>query len=214
MIPIQLKSNDSSILDSVDTLEKIEQYYQEDHQFKEAINQLRDLALKTEVEETFKWNFPTYTLKNKNVFAICKFKNHFGIWFFNGVFLKDKKGILENAQEGKTKAMRHWKFKALEGINTKVVLAYMNEAIENQKNGRVFNPIKKKTSKTPIPKVLKEALIKKDNALKAFEKLTLYKQNEYAEYISTAKQEKTKLTRLEKIIPLIIKGKGLNDAYR
>ena len=100
--------------------EKVAKYYEEDHQFKNAISELRDLVLKSELEETFKWSFPTYTINNKNVLSICKFKNHFGIWFFNGVFLKDEKGILENAQEGKTKAMRHWKFSSIEEIDKKL----------------------------------------------------------------------------------------------
>lgn len=198
----------------MDTSEKVERYYTEEHHYKEAIGQLRDLALKTGLEETFKWMFPTYTLKGKNILSICKFKNHFGIWFFNGVFLRDEKNILKNAQEGKTQAMRHWKFKSTEEIDKIGVMAYMNEAIENQKNGRVFIPIKKKTTKKPIPQLLIDALLNKIDASKAFKKLSLYNQNEYAEYIAAAKQEKTKLSRLEKIIPMIIEGKGLNDKYR
>ncbi|MDO1502674.1 YdeI/OmpD-associated family protein [Winogradskyella maritima] len=49
---------------------------------------------------------------------------------------------------------------------------------------------------------------------KAYYTLSPYKQKEYAEYIATAKQEKTKLSRLEKSIPLTLEGKGLNDKYR
>lgn len=198
----------------MDTSEKAERYYAEEHHYKKAIGQLRDLALKNGLEETFKWMFPTYTLKGKNVLSICKFKNHFGIWFFNGVFLRDEKKILENAQEGKTQAMRHWKFKSMAEIDKMGVMAYMNEAIENQKNGKVFVPVKKKATKQPLPQLLKDALSKKAVVSKAFKKLSLYYQNEYAEYITTAKQEKTKLSRLEKILPMIIEGKGLNDKYR
>lgn len=198
----------------MDTSEKAERYYAEEHHYKKAIGQLRDLALKNGLEETFKWMFPTYTLKGKNVLSICKFKNHFGIWFFNGVFLRDEKKILENAQEGKTQAMRHWKFKSMAEIDKMGVMAYMNEAIENQKNGKVFVPVKKKATKQPLPQLLKDALSKKAVVSIAFKKLSLYYQNEYAEYITTAKQEKTKLSRLEKILPMIIEGKGLNDKYR
>lgn len=194
--------------------EKVERYYAEEHFFSEAIGKLRDLALKTGMEETYKWMFPTYTLDGKNVLSICKFKKHFGIWFFNGVFLKDEKQILENAQEGKTQAMRHWKFYSIDDIDETGVLGYMREAIENQKNGRVLIPIKKKALKKPVPKILKDALAKSTNANNAFKKLSLYKQNEFSEFIETAKQEKTKLARLEKIIPMITEGKGLNDMYR
>lgn len=193
--------------------EKVERYYREEHHFSEAIGKLRGLALKTGMEETYKWMFPTYTLEGKNVLSICKFKKHFGIWFFNGVFLQDKKQVLENAQERKTQAMRHWKFYSINDIDENRVSGYMLEAIENQKNGRVLVPTKKKATKKPVPKLLKEALSKNTNASKAFKKLSLYNQNEYAEYIANAKQEKTKLSRLEKILPMISEGNGLNDMY-
>jgi uncharacterized protein YdeI (YjbR/CyaY-like superfamily) len=58
------------------------------------------------------------------------------------------------------------------------------------------------------------ALKKNVDIKAAFDKLTYSKQKDYAEYIATAKQEKTKLSRLEKIVPLILAGKGLNDIYR
>ena len=109
---------------------KVEAYFIEDHLFKKEITILRNLALKCDLEETFKWSFPTYTLKGKNVLSICKFKRHFGIWFFNGVFLKDKNKVLENAQEGKTKAMRHWKFKTKNDIDKSLILSYIKEAID------------------------------------------------------------------------------------
>ena len=98
----------------MDRSEKLETYYEKEHPFKKGIAFLRELALKTKAKEDFKWSIPVYTLNGKNVFGICKFNNHFGVWFFNGVFLKDPKKVLENAQEGKTKGMRHWKFQRLE----------------------------------------------------------------------------------------------------
>jgi len=196
----------------VEKSEKIEAYYENEHPFMEGISNLREIALKTEAEEDFKWSIPVYTLNNKNVFGICKFKSHFGVWFFNGVFLKDPKKVLENAQEGKTKGMRHWKFQSLDEVDEKVVLAYMKEALDNQKKGLEIKAEKNK--KVAIPELLQSAF-KKDSQLKtAFEKFTPYKQKEFSEYIAEAKQEKTKLRRLEKILPIIKQGIGLNDAYR
>ena len=198
----------------MDKVAKIEAYYEEEHHYKEAIGKLRELVLKTHLEETFKWMFPTYTLKNKNVLAICKFKNHFGIWFFNGVFLTDPLNVLKNAQEGKTKAMRHWKFTSEGDIDSNQVIAYVNEAIDNQENDRVLPPTKKSPKYTEIPDLLKAALDKNKTLKTAYEGFTEYKRKEFHEYISTAKQDKTKLKRLEKIIPMIQDGVGLNDKYR
>ena len=198
----------------MDKSEKVEAYYGEEHMFKEAISILRDLALMTNLEETFKWMFPTYTLKGKNVLAICKFKNHFGIWFFNGVFLSDPLKVLQNAQKDKTQAMRHWKFNSIEEIDKTSVLAYFHEAIENQKKGIRLAPKKKTPVKVDIPSELKLELQKNADTSKAFKNLAPSKQKEYAEYIATAKQEKTKISRLSKILPMIKEGKGLNDKYR
>jgi len=196
----------------VEKSEKLAAYYQKEHPFKEGIAYLREIALKTEAEEDFKWSIPVYTLNSKNVFGICKFKHHFGVWFFNGVFLKDPKKVLENAQEGKTKGMRHWKFQSVGEVTAKTVLAYMTEALENQKKGLEVKA--EKTTKVAIPKLLQSELAKNAALKSTFEKFTPYKQKEFCEYIAEAKQEATKLRRLEKILPMIKKGVGLNDGYR
>ena len=194
--------------------EKVEAYYAKEHHFKEGIEILRALALKANAEETFKWQAPVYGINGKNVFWIARFKNHFGVGFFNGVFLGDPKNVLINVQKEKTMAMRHWHFKSIEEIDQKGVLDYILESLENQRKGLVLAPAKKKKNKAVIPELLKAALNKNSKANSSFEKLSPYKKVEYAEYIETAKQEKTKLSRLEKIMPMIAEGKGLNDMYR
>ena len=198
----------------MDKSEKVEAYYSEEHPYKKAINQLRELVLKTALQETFKWMFPTYTLEGKNVLAICKFKGHFGIWFFNGVFLSDPKNILENAQEGKTQAMRHWKFKTLDEIQENLITAYINEAIANERKGIRLAPKKKQRIVVVVPQELKTAFNNNTLLKKAFDTLSPSKQKEYVAYISNAKRQQTKEARLYKIIPLILDKKGLNDKYR
>ena len=197
----------------METSEKVAAYFSKEHKFKKGIAVLRSLANKTEALETHKWSAPVYTIDNKNVFWISRFNNHFGMGFFNGIFLKDPLKILVNVQEGKTQAMRHLKFKTMAEIDEKIVFAYMKESLENQKKGMVLALKKKKTVKTSVPQLLKDALDQNITANKAFKNLSPYKQREYSEYILTAKQEKTKRTRLEKILPMISIGKGLNDKY-
>lgn len=198
----------------MDKSEKVEAYYTEEHAFKSAIAQLRELALKANLEETFKWMFPTYTINEKNVLAICKFKQHFGIWFFNGVFLSDSKNVLENAQEGKTQAMRHWRFKSQVEIDNIVVSAYIHEAIENERKGIRLAPKKKQAVVVIVPEELQKTFKNNPDLKKTFTLLSLYQQKEYSDYIADAKQQKTKESRLSKIIPMILEGKGLNDKYR
>lgn len=198
----------------MDKQEKIDIFFNETHLFKNGVAQLRTLAIACGMTETYKWNFPTYMVNEKNIIAINKFKNHFGIWFFNGVFLSDPEKVLKNAQEGKTMAMRNWKFSSAGDIDEKLVTAYIKEAIENQKKGLQLKVEKKPKTKIEIPAHLSIALENNVDIKDAFNKLTYSKQKDYAEYITTAKQEKTKLSRLEKIVPLILAGKGLNDIYR
>ena len=191
---------------------KADAYFEKDHPFKEEIGVLREVVMATDLEENVKWGAPVYTIDNKNVLGIMAFKGHFGLWFFNGVFLSDPENVLENAQEGKTKAMRHWKFYADDKIDKRLVLEYVQEAILNQRKGLSLKPEKKK-SRT-IPGLLRNALDKSPLLKEKFAGLSPYKQREYCEYIETAKQEKTKLSRLEKILPMIEQGLGINDKYR
>ncbi|NCO62959.1 MAG: hypothetical protein GW839_05065 [Flavobacteriales bacterium] len=188
----------------------VEDYIEQSH-FSEALQLLRAIITSTELEETIKWNAPVYSLKGKNVIGLGAFKHHFGIWFFNGVFLKDDHKQLVNAQE-KTKGLRQMRFESIEDINKNMVLAYVKEAIQNQKLGREIKPEKTKT--VVIPKALKSALNIDTDFNTCFMSLTPYKQKEYCEYIETAKREATVLSRLEKIKPLIKKGIGLNDKYK
>lgn len=196
----------------MDTEKKIEAYYSKNQKYKEGISHLRAIVLKTQLVETLKWGSPVYTLDNKNVLGILAFKNHFGIWFFNGVFLSDPKGVLVNAQEGKTKSMRHWKFSAVNDIDEAGVLEYINEAIANQKKGLEIKPSRK--TEIILPKLLLDALLENTRLNEQFNALTPYKQRDYCEYIAEAKQQKTKESRLEKIIPMISAGQGLNDKYK
>ena len=194
-------------------MSKADSYFEKDQTFKSEIAELREIALTTELEETVKWGAPVYTIQNKNVLGIMAFKSHYGLWFFNGVYLSDPENVLENAQEGKTKAMRHWKFHEGDPIDKSLVREYMLEAIENQKRGLELKPEKKKKN-TVVPELLQQALNSDKGLKSSFEGLAPYKQREYCEYIDSAKQEKTKTSRLEKILPMIAEGIGFNDKYR
>ncbi|WP_340170826.1 DUF1801 domain-containing protein [Lacinutrix sp.] len=120
-------------------VQSLEEYTEANAQFKEALLLLRELLLTTNLDENIKWSAPTYNLNGKNVLSLGAFKQHFCIWFFNGVFLKDEHNILEKAQE-KTKALRQLRFNNISDINKPLVLSYIKEAIENQKLGKKIKP--------------------------------------------------------------------------
>jgi uncharacterized protein YdeI (YjbR/CyaY-like superfamily) len=190
----------------------VEEYIEENTHFGDALKILHEIISNTELTATIKWNAPIYELNGKKVMGLGAFKNHFGIWFFNGVFLKDEQKLLVNAQE-KTKGLRQMRFTSINDISKNHVLAYVKEAIENQKLGKELKPERHK-KETLIPLELKN-LLSQDTQLKSsFNALTPYKQREYCEYISEAKRAETKQNRLEKITGPILKGIGLNDKYK
>ena len=188
----------------------VEEYIEKQEKFRQELTFLRSILRATELNETVKWGIPTYTINNKNVVGIAGFKSHFGVWFFNGVFLSDPHQILRNAQEGKTRGMRQLNFKSLEEVDKTIILDYTLEAIENQKKGLAIKPKKKPLL---IPKELKDVFSKNAELEGLFQSLSLTKKREFAEYITSAKRSETRQKRLEKIIPMILNNVGLNDKY-
>jgi len=181
------------------------------NQWGEELAILRGIIQKTELIETNKWGGEVYTINNKNVLGIAGFKNYFTLWFWNGVFLKDEAKVLVNANEGVTKGLRQWRFSSSDDVNEKLVLQYINEAIANEKAGLSIKPEKKDIIRCDF---FESELNKDSNFNAAFEKFSPYKQKEFWEFMATAKQEKTKIKRLEKIKSMIMDGIGFNDKYR
>lgn len=180
----------------------------------EQLTILREAALSAGLEEKVKWGIPAFTWKNKNIAGMAVFKNWVAIWFFQGALLKDEKKVLVNAQEGTTKALRQWRFKSAEEViqNKDYIYDYLVEALNNQKEGKEIKAEKGK--KLVIPPELETVLTDNPELKKSFESFTPGKRREFAEYIAEAKREDTKEKRLEKIIPMILQGKGLNDKYK
>lgn len=188
----------------------VEEYFDEHSEYRDHLEKLRKILLSTELVETLKWGMPTYSINQKNVLGLGAFKSYFGLWFFNGVFLEDKEDKLVNAQEGKTEGLRQWRFTTPNEIDEKLILKYVKEAIQNQKEGKEFKPRKKPLI---IPDELKEELASDAQIAEAFDNLSLSSKRDYADYITEAKKEETKMSRLDKIIPMIRDGIGLNDKY-
>lgn len=174
---------------------------------------LKTIISKTPLVETNKWGGSIYVFDNKNIVGIGGFKNFFSLWFFNGAYLKDDKKHLINANEGVTKSLRQWRFTSKDEIIEDEILAYIKEAIENEREGKIIKPEKIKEA-VAIPDIFQKLLTSNSQLKNAFLNFTPYKQKEFIEYIETAKREETKLSRIEKIKPMILDNIGLNDKYR
>ncbi len=192
--------------------ENVDQYLENHPNWAKELGELRRLFLSYDLGEGIKWGGPVYMMEGKNLFGLGAFKNHYAIWFFQGGLLKKNTDLLVNAQEGKTQAMRQIKFDETSKLNPDELKKYIEESISLQKQGKKLPPPKKK--EILIPEDLENRFKEDEGLEKAFKKLTPGKQKEYSEYISQAKREETRKSRLDKIKALILEGKGLNDKYK
>ncbi len=173
---------------------------------------IKSILNQTELQVKIKWGTDIYCLNDKNVIGVGAFKKHFAIWFYNGVFLKDEQKVLISADEN-TKALRQWRFTKNDIIDEKLILTYVYEAIENEKNGLVWKS--QKSEKILVfPEIFLNAFFDDLEFKDAFEKLTFYKQKEYINYILQAKRIETQTNRMQKIIPMIKLQLELNGKYK
>ena len=105
----------------------VESFIEKHSNWNTELNTLREILQKTDLEESIKWGSPVYSFETKNVVGLGAFKSYVGIWLFQGVFLSDQKGVLENAQEGKTKALRQWRFHNVNEIDSNLVIGNHGE---------------------------------------------------------------------------------------
>ncbi len=192
---------------------KVTEYINGLEKWKEEITLLRSVLNQLPLEEDIKWGIPAYIYKKKNILGLSAFKNYCGLWFHQGVFINDEHHLLINAQKDRTKAMRQMCFNSLKEIDVAIVKQYVLEAMANSEAGLEVKP-KRNTSLIIIPDALKLALSKNEKLNYKFNEFSKSKQREFCEHISSAKRENTKQKRLEKIIPMILNGVGLNDKYR
>jgi len=189
---------------------KVDAFINKAGQWQEEYRKLRTILLDSGLTEDLKWGVPCYTLDNKNVVIMHGFKEYCGLLFVKGVLLKDDKNILITQTEN-VQAARHVRFTNVREIDRlKAVLkAYIKEAIEAELAGLKVNY--KKTAEFSMPDEFQTRLEENPVLHEAFEALTPGRQRAYLLYFSAPKQSKTREGRVEKSIPRILKGKGLND---
>ena len=119
---------------------KVDAYIKKHDQWSKQLSTARKVMNSAGLIETVKWGAPHYTFDGKIVVGLAGFKNHCAFWFNQGVFLKDKAKVLVNAQEGTTRGLRQWRMEEGDKLDTKLLKAYVLEAIEVQKSGKKITP--------------------------------------------------------------------------
>lgn len=188
---------------------KVDAFLQKAKNWQAESEKLRAILLAFPLTEELKWGEPCYTYQGKNVVLIGGFKEYCTLLFFKGALLKDSHGIL--VAPGKLQAGRQIRFTSLQQIVAMrpILKTYIHEAIEAEKSGLKVKL--KKHSDYIIPQELQKKLDEIPALKTAFEALTPGRQRGYMFHISAPKQSKTRESRVEKCIPQILAGKGLND---
>jgi len=189
-----------------------EEYILSVGQWQAAMIKLREIGLASGLIENIKWGIPVYSHQGKNVMGIAAFKTYAALWFYQGALLEDKQKKLINAQEGTTKALRQWRFSSIEDIDAELIQAYILESIQNVEQGKEIKATKKEAFE--IPEELLAEFEQSQELVKRFYSFSESKQREFANYVCKAKRKETRYQRIEKIIPLLMDGIGLNDKYK
>ncbi len=189
---------------------KVDFYFNKTSKWQDAYSELRLIALDTGLAEELKWGCPCYTQNKSNVVLIHGFKDYCALLFMQGALLKDPKGLLIQQTEN-VQAARQLRFtSAAEIVKRKsTIKAYIKEAIAIDKAGLKVEL--KKTSDYKVPEAFQMVLEDMPELKTAFNALTPGRQKAYLFYFSAAKQLKTQEARIEKYIPKILDGKGLED---
>jgi len=189
---------------------KVDGYMKKSKKWQAETEKLRKISLDCGLTEELKWGKPCYTFQNDNIVLIQGFKEYCALLFFKGVLLKDAHGILVKTGEN-TRVGRQARFTNVQEIvklETRL-RACIHEAIEVEKAGLKVDS--KKIAEPKIPVELKNKLAEIPALKTAFDALTPGRQRAYIYYFSAPKQSKTRESRVEKCMPQILKGKGLND---
>ncbi|WP_428329632.1 YdeI/OmpD-associated family protein [Mucilaginibacter sp.] len=189
---------------------KVDFFFNKSKRWKEELEKLRGIALDCGLTEELKWGVACYTLNKSNIVLIHEFKDYCAFLFFKGVLLNDANGMLIQQTEN-VQSARQIRFTNVEEIveNEALLKAYIFEAIEVEKAGLKVNF--KKAAEFTIPEEFESKLNDNPALRAAFDALTPGRQNAYNLYFSAPKQAKTREARVEKCIPQILNGKGLND---
>ncbi|MFZ7822035.1 YdeI/OmpD-associated family protein [Priestia sp. 40] len=189
---------------------KVDEFLTKAKKWKEEYETLRKIALDCELTEDFKWMNPCYTFEKKNIVLIHGFKEYCALLFPKGALLQDSHGILIQQTEN-VQGARQIRFTNVQEIVEKeaILKAYIYEAIEVEKAGLKVKA--KKPEELIIPDELQHKFDEIPALKDAFTTLTPGRQRAYILHFSAAKQSKTRESRVEKCIPNILNGKGLND---
>ncbi|WP_347555092.1 DUF1801 domain-containing protein [Robbsia sp. KACC 23696] len=189
---------------------KVDAFIAKATKWQPAFEIMRALALECGLSEDMKWGQPCYTADGRNIVLFHGFKEYCAFLFFKGALLADPERLLV-AQTENTQSARQIRFtdSAQVAAAASVLKAYILEAVRIEASG--VKVALKTVADHSIPAEFQTQLDARADVKAAFAALTPGRQRAYLLHFSAAKQTKTREARVEKCIPLILAGKGLND---
>ncbi|MEO6758384.1 MAG: DUF1801 domain-containing protein [Saprospiraceae bacterium] len=189
---------------------KVDFYFSKAKKWQPELEKLRTIVLDCHLAEELKWGCPCYTYEKSNLVLIHAFKDYCALLFFKGALLKDAESMLIQQTEN-VQAARQVRFTSVREIEEleATLKAYIFEAVEVEESGLKV-PLKK-TPEFPMPEEFQQQLVENPGLKTAFEALTPGRQRAYLLHFAAPKQSKTRAARIEKSVPQIMNGKGLND---
>ena len=192
------------------TSPKVDAFLGRTQEWREEFEALRAVILGCGLAEELKWGQPCYAFEGRNVVLMHGFKDYCALLFMKGALLKDPNGILIQQTEN-VQSARQIRFTTSGEITQlePALKAYILEAISVEKAGAKI--ARKTTADFPVADEFRDKLDARPELKAAFQALTPGRQRGYLLYFAAAKQAKTRDARVEKCIPLILAGKGIDD---
>jgi uncharacterized protein YdeI (YjbR/CyaY-like superfamily) len=189
---------------------KVDAFLARAKQWQTEFTELRRIVLACGLGEELKWGVPCYTLGKSNIVLMHGFKDYCALLFFKGALLPDPAGLLIQ-QTDNVQAARQIRFTALDQIVElePAIKAYITTAIGVEQAGLKVEF--KKTTEFAVPPEFQQRLEASPELKAAFQALTPGRQRAYLLYFATPKQTQTRQARIEKSVPQILAGKGLNE---
>lgn len=189
---------------------KVDFFFEEESKWQPIFKQLRTIVLSCGLTEELKWGQPCYVEEKANIVLMHGFKEYCALLFFKGALLNDTEKILIQ-QTANVQSARQVRFTDIKEIKklAPALKTYIYQAIAVEKAG--LKVTLKKTADFPVPEEFQQKLNKSVRLKKAFEALTPGRQRAYLFHFAQPKQSQTRQSRIEKYIPLILAGRGLND---
>jgi uncharacterized protein YdeI (YjbR/CyaY-like superfamily) len=188
----------------------VSKVHSNEKRWRKEFSALRNICLASGLSESLKWGQACYDLDGSNIVLIHGFKDYCALLFMKGALLKDSSGILVQ-QTKNVQAQRQIRFVSLEQISSQAVVigTYIHKAIAIEKSGAKV--AMKTVAQFEMPDEFSRRLDEEPALAEAFYALSPGRQKAYLLHFSSAKQSTTRTARVEKNVPRILKGMGLDD---